>query len=137
MIGGQAGERRLVERAERGLGLEGPADGVRRARAVDEAKGVDAVIDTVGETVGERRGGDIILIGAGFGMASEIGLHRGGIGLAGRSEEHTSELQSIMCISYAVLCLKKKKLQNILKNFTSSKNTYFHIIINLCQTISK
>src|SRR3546814_4825126 len=30
-----------------------------------------------------------------------------------RSEEHTSELQSIMRISYAVLCLKKKK-----------KNTY-------------
>src|SRR3546814_5498174 len=25
-----------------------------------------------------------------------------------RSEEHTSELQSLMCISYAVFCLKKK-----------------------------
>src|SRR3546814_1750852 len=30
-----------------------------------------------------------------------------GIG-AGRSEEHTSELQSLMRISYAVFCLKKK-----------------------------
>src|SRR3546814_8195009 len=30
----------------------------------------------------------------------------------GRSEEHTSELQSLMRISYAVFCLKKKK-QNI------------------------
>src|SRR3546814_7097285 len=29
-------------------------------------------------------------------------------GLARRSEEHTSELQSLMCISYAVICLKKK-----------------------------
>src|SRR3546814_6240176 len=28
-----------------------------------------------------------------------------------RSEEHTSELQSLMRISYAVLCLKKKKKQ--------------------------
>src|SRR3546814_3862350 len=28
-----------------------------------------------------------------------------------RSEEHTSELQSLMCISYAVFCLKKKKKQ--------------------------
>src|SRR3546814_8162833 len=28
--------------------------------------------------------------------------------LAGRSEEHTSELQSLMRISYAVFCLKKK-----------------------------
>src|SRR3546814_1189805 len=29
-----------------------------------------------------------------------------------RSEEHTSELQSLMRISYAVLCLKKKKTYN-------------------------
>src|SRR3546814_903184 len=29
----------------------------------------------------------------------------------GRSEEHTSELQSLMRISYAVFCLKKKKIQ--------------------------
>src|SRR3546814_3820463 len=29
-----------------------------------------------------------------------------------RSEEHTSELQSLMRISYAVFCLKKKKPQN-------------------------
>src|SRR3546814_3800984 len=32
-----------------------------------------------------------------------------GEGLALRSEEHTSELQSLMRISYAVCCLKKKK----------------------------
>src|SRR3546814_1390505 len=30
-----------------------------------------------------------------------------------RSEEHTSELQSLMRISYAVFCLKKKKQNNI------------------------
>src|SRR3546814_7052967 len=29
--------------------------------------------------------------------------------MIGRSEEHTSELQSLMRISYAVFCLKKKK----------------------------
>src|SRR3546814_4214702 len=29
-----------------------------------------------------------------------------------RSEEHTSELQSLMRISYAVFCLKKKQTQN-------------------------
>src|SRR3546814_6524852 len=37
----------------------------------------------------------------------------GGDGAAvkgGRSEEHTSELQSLMRISYAVFCLKKKKI---------------------------
>src|SRR3546814_5275305 len=31
--------------------------------------------------------------------------------LKGRSEEHTSELQSLMRISYAVFCLKKKNKQ--------------------------
>src|SRR3546814_10385768 len=33
-----------------------------------------------------------------------------------RSEEHTSELQSLMRISYAVFCLKKKKNQTIYYN---------------------
>src|SRR3546814_1431723 len=37
-----------------------------------------------------------------------VSLFRG----AGRSEEHTSELQSLMRISYAVFCLKKKKRKN-------------------------
>src|SRR3546814_5000254 len=32
-----------------------------------------------------------------------------------RSEEHTSELQSLMRISYAVFCLKKKKKQKHIK----------------------
>src|SRR3546814_2597502 len=35
--------------------------------------------------------------------------HSGDRGAAQRSEEHTSELQSLMRISYAVFCLKKKK----------------------------
>src|SRR3546814_2880465 len=34
----------------------------------------------------------------------------------GRSEEHTSELQSLMRISYAVFCLKKKKTQQTHKD---------------------
>src|SRR3546814_4016410 len=34
---------------------------------------------------------------------------RGRYEFGGRSEEHTSELQSLMRISYAVFCLKKKK----------------------------
>src|SRR3546814_9278455 len=38
-----------------------------------------------------------------------VGRGRGGPSL-GRSEEHTSELQSLMRNSYAVFCLKKKKL---------------------------
>src|SRR3546814_3716098 len=35
-----------------------------------------------------------------------------------RSEEHTSELQSLMRISYAVFCLKKKNQQNIQHTYT-------------------
>src|SRR3546814_10511889 len=46
----------------------------------------------------------------------------------GRSEEHTSELQSLMRISYAVFCLKKKnknnKITNTEKNITTTKNQY-------------
>src|SRR3546814_7618260 len=34
---------------------------------------------------------------------------RGRFGVGSRSEEHTSELQSLMRISYAVFCLKNKK----------------------------
>src|SRR3546814_6433473 len=36
-----------------------------------------------------------------------------------RSEEHTSELQSLMLISYAVFCLKKKTKTQISNNCTS------------------
>src|SRR3546814_3357509 len=38
-----------------------------------------------------------------------------------RSEEHTSELQSLMRISYAVFCLKKKKKNNIKRIIKISK----------------
>src|SRR3546814_9320815 len=40
-----------------------------------------------------------------------------------RSEEHTSELQSLMRISYAVLCLKTTKNSNIIKYSTISYNS--------------
>src|SRR3546814_2363785 len=41
-----------------------------------------------------------------------------------RSEEHTSELQSLMRISYAVFCLKKKKKTNINKHTTTNLHTH-------------
>src|SRR3546814_2463718 len=46
------------------------------------------------------------------GAVLQPGTH---INCIGRSEEHTSELQSLMRISYAVFCLKKKKHQHINK----------------------
>src|SRR3546814_1295734 len=50
-------------------------------------------------------------------LAPSPGIRRGAIEFADavrdhRSEEHTSELQSLMRISYAVFCLKKKKHHN-------------------------
>src|SRR3546814_3087058 len=42
------------------------------------------------------------------GESSPGKLPRSSIGTKQRSEEHTSELQSLMRISYAVFCLKKK-----------------------------
>src|SRR3546814_7414821 len=40
-----------------------------------------------------------------------------------RSEEHTSELQSLMRISYAVFCLKKKKIITKKKSTSPHKHT--------------
>src|SRR3546814_7612883 len=67
---------------------------------------------------GLRSGSSVIEVQAtrGIGLfgpeAGEISLAAHGeavaVDLPGRSEEHTSELQSLMRISYAVFCLKKK-----------------------------
>src|SRR3546814_5747796 len=43
--------------------------------------------------------------------------------VAHRSEEHTSELQSLMRISYAVFCLKQKKTNNTRRTLTINMNT--------------
>src|SRR3546814_8230970 len=55
---------------------------------------------------GRHGGGKALFLGIGSGC-----VQRGEAQayLAARSEEHTSELQSLMRISYAVFCLKKKK----------------------------
>src|SRR3546814_1908673 len=52
-----------------------------------------------------------------------------------RSEEHTSELQSLMRISYAVFCLKKKKktkqnqdIQSLHVSYTTQRITICHEI---------
>src|SRR3546814_4215581 len=70
-------------------------------------------IDTLGRG-GERDGHENLSLGA---KAVVRPAPDGELGLVGRyirsdterSEEHTSELQSLMRISYAVFCLKKKK----------------------------
>src|SRR3546814_1760406 len=56
------------------------------------------------------------------GVALQV-RHRSPSRSPGRSEEHTSELQSLMRISYAVFCLKKKNnIQHTLKTSTTIIN---------------
>src|SRR3546814_9686534 len=64
---------------------------------------------------------EIGIVGVGEGSTPLLGKFFETLGIADsdwmpkcRSEEHTSELQSLMRISYAVFCLKKKK-HNIVK----------------------
>src|SRR3546814_6567982 len=48
--------------------------------------------------------------------------------LPGRSEEHTSELQSLMRISYAVFCLKKKNHRKITNENNNTDSKQIHNI---------
>src|SRR3546814_3837500 len=58
----------------------------------------------LGEIAVQHRKAAVLAVGVGF--AADAALFTIGVE---RSEEHTSELQSLMRISYAVFCLKKKK----------------------------
>src|SRR3546814_2861373 len=82
----------------RSLGVQpgqGRTAGAARAAAVRPAQGLDARYRRPGRGRGDRD------------RIQEQGRHREAQGQA-RSEEHTSELQSLMRISYAVFGLKKK-----------------------------
>src|SRR3546814_1893346 len=65
-------------------------------------------------TAGKRNAAVAQILGAHDGDDDRLRpRHRGDA--AARSEEHTSELQSLMRISYAVFCLKKKKTRTLHK----------------------
>src|SRR3546814_1611712 len=72
------------------------------ARGLAEVE-VDEAVDDDPRSAGhpDRRGGH-----AGLRSSGQDRIDLGRV----RSEEHTSELQSLMRISYAVFCLKKKKI---------------------------
>src|SRR3546814_8086134 len=118
--GGPGGRVVLVVDGDRGLTV---------GAEVREDAGLAHLGEPVGEAVGEpdRHGHEV------FGLVAGVAVHHplvastlavedvlaghAGAGLEGgvdalRSEEHTSELQSLMRISYAVFCLKKKKHHN-------------------------
>src|SRR3546814_1909483 len=65
------------------------------------------------------------------GVGSVGGTTQGGY----RSEEHTSELQSLMRISYAVFCLKKKTQVIVTTKIRNMQNTCTCIITTLIQIL--
>src|SRR3546814_1591916 len=56
-----------------------------------------------------------------FHQRIDIGKEGPKFGRAVRSEEHTSELQSLMRISYAVFCLKKKNITITMTKYRTSR----------------
>src|SRR3546814_5304612 len=56
-------------------------------------------------------------------MSAKFIMHLSPRDLTFRSEEHTSELQSLMRISYAVFCLKKKKQITITTNVCNNNKS--------------
>src|SRR3546814_7509094 len=90
------------------LGMEGHRFGakapqkVRTPRRTSAGEGDQGYVGDVGDDGIHAQGGE---------LADAVGVVAGPRvdGQALRSEEHTSELQSLMRISYAVFCLQKKK----------------------------
>src|SRR3546814_9537392 len=70
--------------------------------------------------IGEHQPAPLQRHGFGHHEDEPVTLDGGDHRQADRSEEHTSELQSLMRISYAVFCLKKKKM-SMLKHRTTNK----------------
>src|SRR3546814_6836975 len=66
-----------------------------------------ARIDDQRAAIGSGYRPDVVVVERGYGVQTEHNSHHARA--SRRSEEHTSELQSLMRISYAVFCLKKKK----------------------------
>src|SRR3546814_1446022 len=82
-----------------------------------EADALAEGVDGVGETFGGDRRQRLVHHQVDIGVGAAFEFQRQGVGAEKggahqnrplRSEEHTSELQSLMRISYAVFCLKKK-----------------------------
>src|SRR3546814_5966207 len=83
----------------------------------DTAGGAGGSADVIAcGAVGAAGGGGAFGGLGGFGGAGGAGGSGSGASFGtvtcARSEEHTSELQSLMRISYAVFCLKKKNIKN-------------------------
>src|SRR3546814_7728103 len=88
------------EGIERG-GIFGQADGAGELDQPGAGEAVEMRIEQGGEDLAGAVGAEI--------------CHQQAVAVAHRSEEHTTELQSLMRNSYAVFCLKKKKIYITIK----------------------
>src|SRR3546814_8970747 len=89
--------------------------------AANAQDGLPSILDSstakcFANSIAREVAGDAMQLMGAYGYSKEFPMERRlrdswGWGIA-RSEEHTSELQSLMRISYAVFCLKKKKKTN-------------------------
>src|SRR3546814_1759783 len=90
-------------------------------RSDDHRRGLEVhadaavLVERIGEDARRGRGDHTVAERSGHADADQ-GPHR--------SEEHTSELQSLMRISYAVFCLKKKTTHTKHNDATNSNQTY-------------
>src|SRR3546814_1786149 len=106
LVGDEAAQERLAQAADHRQALVGDEvedrAGKLRRRAGGDQHAVAAAAVAMQHL--QRRGQQALadIRGVGVDVAVDQRVHC-------RSEEHTSELQSLMRISYAVLCLKKKK----------------------------
>src|SRR3546814_8878949 len=103
--------RRSIERAVPGLlaGQEEILDQLLRQRAA-------ALHDVACAQIGDAGTKDRLDADAGMRIEADL-----------RSEEHTSELQSLMRISYAVFCLKKKKKKIMNASNVNPQRTTTHV----------
>src|SRR3546814_5883405 len=82
-----------------------------------------------------RFGGDAAAIALTLPVAASAQAPAPQAATAARSEEHTSELQSLMRISYAVFCLKKKTKKKSKKTGEHKNKTEQHnATISYCQS---
>src|SRR3546814_5357408 len=84
---------------------------------LDAAAAYDRVFPMMMTAAGTVSAARVFVMGVGVAGLQAIATAR-------RSEEHTSELQSLMRNSYAVFCLKKKRLQDNTVTYTTASSKH-------------